>query len=429
MDIIKFNDFINEDVKIPVLDVLIDDNGNLYNGEQQGFPLRKGNIVQNKSRKLIDIIGQDRKSYPAGIDKNGVLVAVFSSPEGYLLDKNDQLILITNTLKQKYKELENFTYYQKDIDYSFLIPIVPTGWVNIKVDMEIIKRVRRYSKGLGTNTDGFQSFKDKLNDLKRTSLGVKLRKRNRETIQKEMSVIILLHYINEIKNFFTPSAAGFLFESFLAGLIPNAKVKEDNSKCDVYADGKKYQVKLYSSLESSLSIAYEEIKKNINGAEVLVGINSMDYYLICLKYPDKVDIFILDGKNENSNAYYQKFRTEGINKKGEKVSQAERKFSVSSIVNTCPDNMRFSIDLINLEEKIKKVATGLKETLDNLYAELSDFQYNVETIITGVDEKGDIIGPNEFTDLSISAEYNIKSMKSKLNDLVSNISGATNTIV
>ena len=149
----------------------------------------------------------------------------------------------------------------------------------------------------------------------------------------------------------------------------------------------------------------------------------MDYYLICLKYPDKVDIFILDGKNKNSNAYYQNFRTEGINKKGEKVSQAERKFSVSSIVNSCPDNMRFSIDLINLEEKIKKIATGLKETLDNLYAELSDFQYNVETIITGVDEKGDIIGPNEFTNLSISAENNIKSMKSKLNDLVSNISG------
>jgi len=68
--------------------------------------------------------------------------------------------------------------------------------------MEIIKRVRRYSKSLGTNTEGFQSFKDKLNDLKRTSSGIKLRKRSRETIQKEMSVIILLHYINEIKNIF-----------------------------------------------------------------------------------------------------------------------------------------------------------------------------------------------------------------------------------
>ena len=54
MAIKKFDDFINEDVKIPVLDVLIDDNGNLYNGEG-GYPLRKGNIVQNKDRKIIII--------------------------------------------------------------------------------------------------------------------------------------------------------------------------------------------------------------------------------------------------------------------------------------------------------------------------------------------------------------------------------------
>ena len=423
MDIIKFNDFINEDVKIPVLDVLIDDNGNLYNGEE-GYPLRKGNIVQNKNRKVIDIIGEDRNSYPAGIDKNGFLVSVYGySNLGYLLDKNLKPIPINSSLRNKYRELVNYTYYE-NIDYSFLIPIVPTGWVNIKVDMEIIKRVRRYSKNLGTNSEGFQSFKDKLNDLKRTSSGIKLRKRSRETIQKEMSVIILLHYINEIKNFFTPSGAGFLFESFLAGLIPNAKVKEDNSKCDVYADGKKYQVKLYSSLESTLSIAYESIVEDINGRRV-VSINSMDYYLICLKYADRVDIFILDGKNENSDAYYQKFRTEGLRKDRTQVPQHERKFSVSLIVNKCPDNMKFSIDLINLEEKIRKIASGLKETLDDLYSQLSEFQYNVETIITGVDEKGDIISPIDFTNLSTSAESNIRSMSLKLNELVTNISGTT----
>jgi hypothetical protein len=423
MDIIKFNDFINEDVKIPVLDVLIDDNGNLYNGEE-GYPLRKGNIVQNKNRKVIDILGEDRNSYPAGIDKNGFLVSVYGySNDGYLLNNKEEPILINSSLRKKYRELANYTYYE-NIDYSFLIPIVPTGWVNIKVDMEIIKRVRRYSKSLGTNSEGFQSFKDKLNDLKRTSSGIKLRKRSRETIQKEMSVIILLHYINEIKNFFTPSGAGFLFESFLAGLIPNAKVKEDNSKCDVYADGKKYQVKLYSSLESTLSIAYESIVEDINGRKV-VSINSMDYYLICLKYADRVDIFILDGKNENSDAYYQKFRTEGLRKDRTQVPQHERKFSVSLIVKKCPDNMKFSIDLINLEEKIRKIASGLKETLDDLYSQLSDFQYNVETIITGVDEKGDIISPGDFTNLSTSAESNIRSMSLKLNELVTNISGTT----
>jgi hypothetical protein len=169
MDIIKFNDFINEDVKIPVLDVLIDDNGNLYNGEE-GYPLRKGNIVQNKNRKVIDILGEDRNSYPAGIDKNGFLVSVYGySNDGYLLNNKEEPILINSSLRKKYRELSNYTYYE-NIDYSFLIPIVPTGWVNIKVDMEIIKRVRRYSKSLGTNSEGFQSFKDKYTILNTLSI-------------------------------------------------------------------------------------------------------------------------------------------------------------------------------------------------------------------------------------------------------------------
>ena len=56
MDIKKFGDFINEDVKIPVLDVLIDDNGNLYNGKIQNFPLRKGNIIQKKISKGTGVV-------------------------------------------------------------------------------------------------------------------------------------------------------------------------------------------------------------------------------------------------------------------------------------------------------------------------------------------------------------------------------------
>ncbi len=82
MAIKKFDDFINEDVKIPVLDILIDYNGNLYNGKIEKYPLRKGNIVQKKvsagtgifndkgvekrsnKNTLVDIIGVDAQSYP-----------------------------------------------------------------------------------------------------------------------------------------------------------------------------------------------------------------------------------------------------------------------------------------------------------------------------------------------------------------------------
>ena len=153
MDIKKFDDFINEVVKIPVLDVLIDDNGNLYNGKIENYPLRKGNIVQKKingRNTLVGIIGADAESYPAGIDKNGVLVAVNEDEDDYATKKvgNDYVrIPIPQDIIDLYEnELDGLTYWKTDVDYSFLVPILPTGWVNVKIDMEVLKKVRRYTK-------------------------------------------------------------------------------------------------------------------------------------------------------------------------------------------------------------------------------------------------------------------------------------------
>jgi hypothetical protein len=41
--------------------------------------------------------------------------------------------------------------------------------------------------------------------------------------------------------------------------------------------------------------------------------------------------------------------------------------------------------LNNIEGRIDNIAKGLKNSLDNLYSGLSKFQYNIETIITGID--------------------------------------------
>lgn len=432
MAIRKFDEFINEDVKILVLDVVIDNDGNLYNGNF-GFPLRKANIVQAKDRSIEQILGQDNKVYPAGIDKNGFISASKVDEEGFVLNNLDERIPIPLDLYSFQSVSPRLNYSNKfptkywkathkgvKVDYTFLMPIMPTGWVNVKVDMEIIKRVRRYSKGLGSNNRGFNSFVGKLNDLKRMSSGIQYRKRSRETIQREMSVVILLHYINEIKNFFTPSASGFLFESFLAGLIPNAKVNEDNSKTDVIANGEEYQIKLFSSLETSISVAYNK-KKDVDGITTIDV--PLDYYLVCLKYADKVDIHILSGKNENDVNYYGKFLTNVVTKtdKNGKEYLSGGNFSVSKI--KAMDEMKFSIELNNLEEKIQKIAKNLKETLDKLYAELSSFQFNVETIVSGVDEKGKIIDDNGFNTHSSNALTNLVSMDRELRFLLSDVLG------
>jgi hypothetical protein len=409
MEIKKFTEYysINELVTIPTLDVLIDDNGVLYNGKYKDtndilYPLRKGNIVLSKvagRNKIVDILGVDRKSYPAGIDKNGKLVSI-EQEDGIALNKKGEPLEVPSLLRNKFGkywkiwnkrqvEDEDEISYTDYIDYSELVPIVPTGWVNVKIDMEVLKRVKRYSSSLGHNRPGFDSFISKLADLQRMSAGVQFRHRKRETIQKEMSAIILLHYINEIKDFFTPGSSGFLFESFIAGLIPNSKVIEDNTEADVLADGESYQIKLYNNLASSIPVSSLEV----------------DHYIIGIKHADKIVLYLLSG-DENRENYYGNFLIQA----GISVSQIKR--------STC---LTFTIDLMDIESKIQSIALGLKESLDSLYGELSQFQYNVETIISGVNQEGKILSGTEFKKVVGDSQGNIGNMRNDLESLVKSI--------
>ena len=279
-----------------------------------------------------------------------------------------------------------------NLDYTFLIPILPTGWVNVKIDMEVVKRVRRYSKNLGTNTKGFKSFMDKISDLQRMSGGVKLRSRSRETIQKELSVIILLHYINEIKDFFSPGSSGSLFESFIAGLIPNAQVKDDNSAVDVVAEGKSYQLKLYDSLTENVPI---------NASD------NLDYLLIGLKYPNKIVLFVLGGEECDWRDFTR-------------TTDSGSRVNVRTITNS-GDVPRFTFEISNIEEKIKNIAKGLKESLDDLYSELSQFQYNVESIVSGVDKEGKVLNDTAFAAAERESQINIENMRKQLDSLVKTI--------
>lgn len=407
MSIKKFENFINEDIQVQVLDVVIDDNGNVYNGlarDDSGnpLPLTKGNLerIRNRDRRIeiANIVSNSGRNFAAGIDKGGSLVAPNNKidEEGYLLNSRGERIKIPKSTlmigkfpSKFWKKFVLNGQIRVNLDYTFLIPILPTGWVNVKIDMEVVKRVRRYSKNLGTNTKGFNSFMDKIKDLQRMSSGVKLRSRSRETIQKELSVIILLHYINEIKDFFSPGSSGSLFESFIAGMIPNAQVRDDNSAIDVTAEGKNYQLKLYDSLTENVPI---------NAS------NDLDYLLIGLKYPNKIVLFVLGGEGCNWIDFTR-------------TTDSGSRVSVRGIMNS-PDVPRFTFEISNIEEKIKNIARGLKESLDDLYSELSQFQYNVESIVSGVDKEGNVLDDTAFATAENESQINIENMKKQLYSLV-----------
>lgn len=399
MDIIKFYQF-NEDVMISSLDCVIDEFGNVYNGFNKQYPLRKGNIVKRKVagvNQVVSILGYDKKEYVAGIDKNGFLVIAlpFKSDDGYLLDTLGKKVKIPNYITDVRPAVVRSKYWKIGDDYSKIVPYTPTGWVNTKIDMEVIKRVRRYSKGLSGGR-GIKGLISKLSDLERLSSGaVKRRQRSRETVQKEMSVIMLLHFINEIKDYFTPSSSGFLFESFIGGLIKNSKVIEDNSKADIYADGESWQIKLYDGLASTVSVAY------------MPDDSPLDHYIIALKYADRIEVIILEGIDDATNpSSYLNFITGGGS------------FSISKARNA---PMKYTIETLGIEDKIQSIAAGLKESIDDIYKDLSIFQYNIESIITGVDEKGKLLNDQKFEETYTNSMSIVQNLDKKVTSLYKTI--------
>lgn len=474
--IIKFIDYktINENVIIPVVDAVISNNGDLNTKRVDNIPL-KGNVElkdvktgergtskeytgktgktlikqgAEKTKRVVDKIkGLDGNYYPGGLDKNGNLLGSKFDDDGNLMsvsfirktkssditkkEENPDYVNYTESewevdpnfnsfkvpipgelITQLPEEDQKYIYWNQKVNYIRLVPKTPTGWVNVKVDMEVIKRVRRYSIGLAPedeNDTSVESFLKKLKNLDRISnKAIEVKKITRQDIQQQMSAIILLHYINEIKTFFNPSMAGSLFESFLGGLIPDAKVTEDNGKADISVTTPKgeigYQVKLYGPDSSNIEIAYKD------------GL-PLQYYLICIKKSDMVIIYVLNSVNKNSDGYYENFKSRGSD---------STTFSMSKINSSEKLNIRnlsrFSISITNLEQRISDLGSGLKSSLDSLYLHLSKFQYNVESIITGVDEETKkIMNEYKFTEIYTEAVSHVGSMSKELDALVKSI--------
>lgn len=374
--------------KIKILDCVITFNGDLLNGDD-GRTLIKGHLDKDM---IFDDLGNE---YPGGINKSGELVINpnFMTDNGKnLLNKSGKLIKLPN-----YISSGNYKYWTTDIEYFELLPSVPTGWVNVKIDMEIHKKIRRYSEGLNNENNSHKAFLSNLKSLNLKNLSIS----NKSDIQKNMAIIMILRYLKEMKDHFDPTGTGFLFESFCSGLIPNSFIKDDNGPVDVIAGNLRYQMKLYDYTGKPLPI------KTLNG-ELYDGSQDdlLDYYIIGLKYPNMINIYVISGKS-GTDISFDKFLTPSLS------------ISFPKLMKLYPLNKRFDLLLDGLDNRIEKISLDLKKSLELFYEELSLFQYNVETILTGVDQRGK--RRDDLDEIHDDAKLNIQNMNNYLNDLVKNI--------
>lgn len=453
MKIDRFNDYnkIYEEVThIPVLDFIISRDGKPL--IEDGITKGRVKYKKGKPDKIQDLREIDQI---AGVNKMGELVVLINYDKEVeiisngiiyiakcLYDKDtDTFLRIPSKYLDILRENTRTNYPQgvdywiigytdnegryTQVDYTPLIPIQPTGWVNIKVDMEVNKRVKRYSRPLGSESKSehaFFKFVAKLEEMQEIS-DVKIGyrgKKNTKTMQKRMATVMLLHYMNEIKDYFTPSSAGFLFESFISGLIPNSKVVDKNTTADIIADSERYQIKLLSKDTTYIKCAIDADN------------TYLDYYIIGLKDIQYIDLFIIDGNTLSEVEYQIEYGTRrpddpqyfvevGPEKARKGVVRKEKKFSVKKLCQILDtkkpkdyDNGHyyFKINLSDIDGRIQKISSELKDTVETLYQNISKLEYNVETIITGVDERGNI--PEDITKIYDSTEDNIENIKNEI---------------
>jgi len=361
--------------------------------EQRDIPYRGKTLKgTHRIKEIVDINGE---KYAAGIDINGDLFAVNKDMYGYAVDKKGLRITSTQgNLVQQWNINDN--YLDTIWGGKLLVSPLPTGHVNLKVDNELIKRVRRFSKKLEPDIEliPLESFKYKLNLLTINEF------KSEGNLQQKLSIIILLKYLLEIKDQFDPTSAGFIFESFIGGLMENGVVSADNSQFDVIMKGNKsFQVKLYGD-SGYIKVNNKEERKS-------------DYYVLGIKEYNVVKIFILPravvfGENGFSKTYST---TSGM--------------SISRLLNDFNElekkNEAYRLDLNGLDDKIEDIGVGLRDELGIIFNKISEIEYGVETILTGVDKNNKIIDLSDMEKISKESEKTATSLADDISVLANRI--------
>jgi hypothetical protein len=304
------------------------------------------------------------------------------------------------------------------IKFENFKPVVPEGWVNVKIDRQLELRLKSYVKVL----DDYLISIGRMNMYQKHDLFLKIDAlsdinndllSDRTSIQTKLSIVTLLQYLREIRRNFNASTSGFLLEFFIASLI-GATVKGDFSKSDlthkVLDVGKlKYQIKFYDEKNPAEIDWPDDSSKRC------------DYYIIALKRENSIVVSIFNGKDSNDPCYIEKFakplgrsiadrrasmdnssvirykkktvekkdKTTGETYKVEEVVKRfivmdPKEFRIQGNRRVVPD---FEYERVINLDKIEKIISSCSESIQNsikvLFDRISEIEYHAESIITG----------------------------------------------
>lgn len=261
------------------------------------------------------------------------------------------------------------------------------SWVNVKIDKDLHLRISRFTSAIDEFADAkMTNLEGKLDILSNPSV-------NKYGVQCKLSIVMLLQYLKEIKSNFDASSSGHLFEDYIAGLL-HGKKKGGYGPVD-FVDKNKltYQIKFYDYKTSQLK----------------VNPTLCDYYILGLKTKEKAQIWIID---------YNQIGSDGENY----IYLDEKGLTKVNISLLKKDIKPHTLDLSNLDSRIDLISESLRKFIEDLYEEISQLHYNIETILTGVDEDNRVIEDvTDINDYYDGARINIKNIDNHLKNVKAEI--------
>ncbi len=269
-----------------------------------------------------------------------------------------------------------------------------TGWVNVKIDNQLYIRMARYIPALDKlSKGGIYNLAKKLDVLSKVD---KLINKSDVSLRDKISVLTILQYLKEIRDEkqFNPSSSGFLLEGFLATLI-HGEIIGGYGIADITTTYNELDPVIFKTNDPEKTHRRKldfQIKLYKRGGDIKVNFTTLcDYYVICIKDSDKIEVHILSGKNIDDKVYIGNFarRIRGtedfIRYSGEDNKKSYIVLDTNKLSNSNKGSAR-KIYINNIDNLLSNCTNNIYKSIKSVYDQLSELHYDVDSLVSGIDK-------------------------------------------
>jgi hypothetical protein len=166
----------------------------------------------------------------------------------------------------------------------------------------------------------------------------------------------------------------------------------------------------------------------MKGSNIKVNMSEpCDYYVICLKDGNDIDVHILDGRNSDHEQFIGgKLSAQYIQGKPKSPEHTDSYIRFEGTkpymnINTKKlenNKLKMTLDIGNIDSLIIKCGEEVMKSINDTYIKLSELHYNIDSLVTGIDKDKRII---RVDDAKSNADRTISELTQSISKLSDDI--------